>query len=331
MKAKLLSELREYIVLVVYFLMVIALTGCGTTKWTDTSRTATEQLLLSNAMDRAVGNMNFSTLLFNKSIWIDNTAIVNATDSPYFVSAIRQHLLANGAKIMEKKEEADYIVELRAGAVGTNRNDLMIGVPALNVPTGWAQNYFSGATAVPEIAIYKKTQQRAVVKVAAFVYNRKTNAPLWQSGNIQTESRVRDVWAFGAGPFSRGDICRGTELAGSQLSPTITQIIDLGTEKSPAPSVTLPVLYKEHEEKESSGDIPIPSLTFDPLTEAEPVVPDKPQEMLVQSPSGDESLVTTSPVAPLPGYVPIATLLPWQSHDHNAPTQLAPGFGNYLR
>ena len=33
--------------------------GCGTTKWSDTSRTATEQLLISDAMDRAVSRIGF--------------------------------------------------------------------------------------------------------------------------------------------------------------------------------------------------------------------------------------------------------------------------------
>jgi len=265
---------------VVFCLMTLSLNGCGTTKWSDTSRTATEQLLLSHAMDRAVGQLNFSAL-YGKSTWIDSKAIDAATDSKYFISAVRQHLLANGAKVMDKEEDADYVVELRAGAVGTDRNDLFCGVPSFSVPTGWAADYLQGTTSVPEIAIYRKTSQRAVVKVAVFAYNKKTKAPIWQSGNIQTESRVKAQWIFGTGPFTKGDICEGTELAGAQLNPTITQIIDLEANKTLAPSVTLPVFYAEHKEdgddnNDKNGESPdnkIPQPTLIPpvsCTETEP-------------------------------------------------------------
>lgn len=255
-------------VVIAHGVLALLLSGCGTTKWSDTSRTATEQLLLTNAMDRAVGQLSF-TALYGKSTWIDSKAIDAATDSKYFISAVRQHLLASGARVMDKEDDADYVVELRAGAVGTDRNDLFYGVPSFSVPTGWASDYLSGTTSVPEIAIYKRTDQRAIVKVAVFAYNKKTKAPIWQSGNIQTESRVRARWILGAGPFSIGDICEGTELAGSRLNPTITEIIDLEAsrpgETMPAPSVTLPVFYTEHDEDENEaenpGAIPTPTLS----------------------------------------------------------------------
>ena len=319
-------------------LMVLTLSGCGTTKWSDTTRTATEQLLLTNAMDRAVGQMNFCAL-FNKSTFIDSTAIDGA-DKLYFISTVRQHLLASGAKIKEKKEDADYIVELRAGTVGTDRNDLMIGVPSFSVPTGFASELLTGTTAVPEIAIFKRTDQRAVVKVAAFVYNRKTNTPVWQSGNIQTESKIRARWIFGTGPITRGDITKGTELAGTKINPTISQIIDLENDKGLAPSVTLPVFYKEYDEKEVENKIPKPTLDSLPLpvSETVPEIPDKPQEMLAANNPGE-----TPPSLPQPNaapntvpnnYVPDSTLLPWQTpvqQPQFATPRLAPGFDSYLR
>ncbi|MCL2120076.1 MAG: hypothetical protein FWH27_16790, partial [Planctomycetaceae bacterium] len=204
----------------------------------------------------------------------------------------------------------------------------------------------NGTTSVPEIAIYKKTDQRAVVKVAAFVYNRKNNTPFWQSGNIQTESQIRAKWVFGAGPFTRGDISKGTELAGTKINPTISQIIDLENDKSLAPSVTLPVFYKEHDEKDQENSIPKPTLDSLPLpvSEANPdgsdgSESDKPQEMLATNEPGE--LPLSSPQSnPGPGavpnnvpnhYVPYPTVLPWQTPERIAAPQLAPGFDSYLR
>ena len=367
-KAKLSPRQLLVVGAVVFCLMTVSLNGCGTTKWSDTTRTATEQLLLSHAMDRAVGQLNF-TALYGKSTWIDSKAIDAATDSKYFISAVRQHLLANGAKVMDKEEEADYVVELRAGAVGTDRNDLFCGVPSFSVPTGWAADYLQGTTSVPEIAIYRKTSQRAVVKVAVFAYNKKTKAPIWQSGNIQTESRVKAQWIFGTGPFTKGDICEGTELAGAQLNSTITQIIDLESDKTLAPSVTLPLFFTEHKEdgednidkngETPDNEIPQPVLTS-PVScaETEDTVKTKetmlasgvvnaavsdesgiafasanatrPQVAMVYPPMYQPATVGNNNSAPNT-YVPNSTTLPWQNTEPVNTTQLAPSFGGYSR
>ena len=44
--------------------------GCGTTKWSDSPRTATEQLLISDAVDRAISEIDFSALA-DKDVYLD--------------------------------------------------------------------------------------------------------------------------------------------------------------------------------------------------------------------------------------------------------------------
>jgi hypothetical protein len=57
-----------------------------------------------------------------------------------------------------------------------------------------------------------------VAKLALFVYNRRTWRPLWQSGAVPEESKAKALWVFGAGPFQRGSIYRGTKFAGDHVS-----------------------------------------------------------------------------------------------------------------
>lgn len=193
--------------------------GCGTTRSSDTLRTATEQLLLSNAIDQAVARIDFRVLA-GKSVYFDDQYLEGVVDRNYVVSTIRQHLLASGAFLRHTREEADYIVEARAGAVGTDRNELLFGVPAVNIPS------VPGApvgvpSSIPEIALAKKTDQRAVAKIVVFAYNRKTGRPLWQSGINPTFSTAEDTWFFGAGPFQRGSIHDGTKFAGADIDAFI--------------------------------------------------------------------------------------------------------------
>src|SRR5205085_4567491 len=72
-------------------------------------------------------------------------------------------------------------------------------------------------TAIPEIALVKKNDQRGVAKIGVFAYNRVTGRALWQSGTVESSSQVKDTWVFGAGPFTRGTIRKGTEIAGEPL------------------------------------------------------------------------------------------------------------------
>ena len=195
-------------------LLAALLAGCGTSKWTDTGRTATEQLLISDAMDRAVSRLDFRALA-GKKVFLDNDAIKKATDNEYLTSSMRQHMLASGCILRDKDTDADYIVELRAGAVGTDHHDVLYGVPSVNVPTLLP---VSGVpTTIPEIPLAKKTDQRAVVKIAVFAYNRETGRPVWQSGIVPAESQAKDFWFFGAGPFQRGTIYEGMSFAGDKF------------------------------------------------------------------------------------------------------------------
>ena len=189
--------------------------GCGTTKWSDTSRTATEQLLISDSMDRAVAKLDFRAVA-GKKVYLDSTPLSGVTDSAYLVSMLRQHMLAHGCLLKADREQADYVVEVRAGAVGTDRREVMFGVPATNVP---AMVPVQGMpSSIPEMPLAKKTEQRAVTKIAVFAYNRRTGRPVWQSGVVPVESKAKDVWVLGAGPFQRGTIYEGTKFAGEKLS-----------------------------------------------------------------------------------------------------------------
>ena len=215
-----------------YPLVVLALcgmlVGCGTTKTTDTRRSATEQLLISDAMDRAVSQLDFRALA-GKTAFIDDAPMKSITDADYLTSCMRQHMLTSGCILKTSKTEADYIVEVRAGAVGTDHHDLLYGVPAVNIPSLIPVAGFGIPSQVPEMPFVKRTDQRAVVKIALFAYNAKTGRPVWQSGSIPVESDAKAIWVFGAGPFQRGSIYGGTTFAGDQLK---IPLIDLQKEES---------------------------------------------------------------------------------------------------
>ena len=189
--------------------------GCGTTKWSDTSRTATEQLLISDAVDRAVSEIDFSVLA-GKDVFLDSKYITGTVDEKYIVGTLRQHMLASGCVVRDSIEDSAYVVEIRAGAVGTNRNDLLFGVPQTSLPTGGM--FPVGPSSIPEIPLMKRTNQQGVCKIAVFAYDRLSGSPVWQSGTRQVASKAKDIWVFGTGPFQSGTIYDGrVKFAGEKL------------------------------------------------------------------------------------------------------------------
>ncbi len=197
-----------------------ATVGCGTTKWSDSPRTATEQLLVSDAVDRAISEIDFGALE-DCSVFLDTRFIATTLDQNYVTSTLRQHMLASGCIIKDKAEDCDFVVEVRAGALGTNRSDVLVGVPATNLPN--VAGLPTGAAAIPEIALSKRTSQQAVCKIAVFAYDRMSGEPVWQSGNRKVASSAKDTWLLGTGPFQRGNIYDGTSFAGEKIGTPLAK------------------------------------------------------------------------------------------------------------
>ncbi|HEY0982120.1 MULTISPECIES: DUF6655 family protein [unclassified Schlesneria] len=196
------------------FLVLTQLTGCGTTRMSDTLRTGTEQILLSAAIDRCISEMDFSELS-GKDVYFDPQYLRGVSDEGYIVSTIRQRLLAEGVFLKSVRDEATYVVEARAGAVGTNRQDVLIGIPQTSLPTGALTAGIPSV--IPEIPFAKKTHQKGVAKIAVFAYNQTTGQALWQSGATPITADARDTWIFGTGPFQRGSIYAGASFAGQRV------------------------------------------------------------------------------------------------------------------
>ena len=188
--------------------------GCGTTRWSDTTRTATEQLVVSHSIDQAISRLDFS-LLAGKRIFFEEKYLDGVTDKGYIASSIRQQILASGCLLQEDRAKAEYVIEARCGASGTDRHDqLLLGTPQLALPSITP----GMPSMIPEIPLIKKTHQVGAAKIAVFAYNRTTGEPVWQSGIAQFSSTAKNYWLFGAGPFQGGKVRKKIAFGGGDIS-----------------------------------------------------------------------------------------------------------------
>jgi hypothetical protein len=188
-------------------LALLLVPGCGTTRTTTTARTGTEQLVLTQAWDTAVRQVDFSGLA-GVPVYLEPSTI-KGVDEGWITSSLRQAMLEAGALLKTKPEEATWIVEARVGAYGTDDSNFMIGVPQMTVPS--LMPGVPGAT-VPEVALMKKSRQKGMAKLAIFAYDRKSGQLAWTSGTSQATANARDLYVGGMGPIQTGNIRRDTEF-----------------------------------------------------------------------------------------------------------------------
>lgn len=201
-------------------LLAAALTsGCGTTR----QYTATEQLVMSDAVDRSIGRIDFRPLSGRK-VYLDTSYLRHVkgqgfVNAEYVTSALRQQIVAAGCLIQDASADAEIIIEARIGTLGQDDHRVTFGVPENNA-LSTAANLIPGAPSIPrigEIALARREAREAAAKVAAFAYDRETRAPIWQSGVDSSLATAKDTWVMGVGPFQGGTVREQTKLAGSGI------------------------------------------------------------------------------------------------------------------
>ncbi len=186
--------------------------GCGTVKTTGTARTGTEQLLLTNAWDSALQKVDFRPLT-GVPVFLD-TANVTAVDQGWVVSSLRQAMLTQGVLLRSKAEQAQWIVEARVGAYGTDEDNWLLGIPQITMPptvTGVPTG------TIPKIPLAERNRQQGVAKLALFAYDRASGQLVWNSGTMLATANVKDVSIGGLGPIRSGTVPNGTEVFGTRI------------------------------------------------------------------------------------------------------------------
>lgn len=159
--------------------------ACASTSETYPARTATEQLLVARAADRAVEGL-ILPIPAGSRVFVDATYF-QAENAAYGVSAIRNALSDAGYALVSGKDEADAVFELRAGALSLEQMRRVFGLPDMRVPINDSFNVVS----VPELSIYSRRDRVGVAEFSGFLYEPETGAPLGAVLPMTGEFRIR--------------------------------------------------------------------------------------------------------------------------------------------
>ena len=177
-------------------LLALTFTGCAAAKKSNTARTASEQLLLSNAIDRSLSNFAFQEL-DGRAVFVEEKYL-DSVDKNYLVGSIRHRVLQSGGRLAASADSADVTLEIRSGGVGTDQKESFIGIPALGMP--------GLPIELPEVKLASRDSQRGTAKIGIVAYNPKTGEA-WGGGGKSTAIANNDHWfVMGVGPFTSGAV-----------------------------------------------------------------------------------------------------------------------------
>lgn len=169
--------------------------GCATSKSSNTARTATEQMLITNAVDQSLNKIDFRPFR-GHSVYL-NDKYVDCVDKSYVISSVRHRILTAGATLVDDPKEADVLMELRTGVVGTDTAESFVGVPEITLP---------GMLTLPEVRLLTRSIQKGTAKLGLVATDARTKQILGTGGVSLAQSDTQNWFVMGVGPFRYGSI-----------------------------------------------------------------------------------------------------------------------------
>jgi hypothetical protein len=171
--------------------------GCASTKSSDTARTGIEQLLISSATDQALDKVNFEPIR-NAKVFVE-TKYLDCVDKNYIIVSLHQRLLRNGSTLVDKADDAQVILEVGSGAVGTDRQEFFVGTPQIPLPP-------PSPISIPRLELFTRTRAMGTAKLTVLAYDAKTRLPVVDSGTTLARADYKQWNVLGASPVVSGRI-----------------------------------------------------------------------------------------------------------------------------
>ena len=187
--------------------LLAALAGCVTTKESDTARTGVEQMLISSAVDRALDKIDFATVRGAK-IYVEEKYL-DCVDKNYVFIALHERLLVNGCTLMDKADDADVVMQIGSGAVGTDRQDFFIGLSQIPLAP-------PSPISIPQFSLFSREKANGTAKLVIIAYDAKSKRAVMNSGISLARSDFKSWKIIGSGSVESGSVPHDVLVATGQ-------------------------------------------------------------------------------------------------------------------
>lgn len=190
--------------------------GCASVKESDTSRTGVEQLLISQAADQALDKVDLQPVA-GARVFVD-TQYLDCVDKNYVIVSLHQRLMAVNCTLTDKRDDANVVLEIASGAVGTDRHEFFVGTPQIPLPP-------PSPISVPKMTVFNRIKAMGTAKFRVVAFDAKTRRPLINSGVSLARSDYKHWSVVGTSSIASGTV--PTELA--RATGESESVIPIGT------------------------------------------------------------------------------------------------------
>jgi len=186
--------------------MASGMNGCASIRVTDPPRSATELYLENVASQMAVDQLTLNVLRDRKvyiETWYLTASTQPADEQQYLLGELRSKLLLSGVRLVNHREDAQIIMEVRSQGVSVDRIEYLLGLPATTLG-----GLFTGGTIVqaPELSILKSTKQHGFASIGYVAYWNDTGEVVASNSPVVGRTMREDFWILGLGPRTTGNI-----------------------------------------------------------------------------------------------------------------------------
>lgn len=169
--------------------------GCSTTSTSNTARTATEQLLISNAIDQSLDKIDFMAFA-GHNVFIEEKYL-EGVDKAYLLSSLRHRIAYYGGKVVTAADQSELVLEVRSGGIGTDNTETFYGLPEIVLP---------GMLTLPEMKLATRGSQKGAAKIGLVAYDSRTRQILGHGGTTLAVADANNWSVLGIGPFKSGTV-----------------------------------------------------------------------------------------------------------------------------
>jgi hypothetical protein len=192
--------------------------GCATQKESHTARTGVEQLLVSSAIDQSLDKVDLSALR-RQPVFLE-TKYLDCVDKNYIIVSLHRRLLHAEAQLVDKPEAADIILEVASGGVGTDGQDMFVGIPEIPLPP-------PSPISIPRLAFVERKRLNGTAKLLVVAYDAKSKRPILNPGTSLARSDQNNWNVLGAGPVQSGSVTEEIAAADRKPDLTVTGMMDV--------------------------------------------------------------------------------------------------------
>ncbi len=184
----------------------VMVSGCATTKESDTARTGVEQLLVSGAIDQALDKVDLTPIRGAK-VYLEEKYL-DCVDKNYVIVSLEQRLMASGCMLVDADDAADVVVHVSSGGVGTDRQEKYVGITEIPLPP-------PSPISIPKVSLFSRTRANGTARIRVVAFDVKTRRPVLGGEAVLARSDFKSWKVLGAGPVESGTV--PSELAAAEV------------------------------------------------------------------------------------------------------------------